>query len=258
MKDICDPPEEVINKLDGINHDALLSSWKHDDYIQNNRLIIEYIAFGVFSENWYDNCSQQPLSENHCNTIPIPDVNMISFSNDQGLDFKQTAAFEVMSSSYILQCLDNHGINNQRIQDIFRINSMEGISKTQKLDKLKQLLIKRGGEVNLFMFLSGMGGSGKSRVINAFKKYTQNVSSFFNWHYDFHTVKITAMTGSAAALLPEGRTLHSVSCLNKDDKNIQDVDRREWKHTIVLIIDEISFMDGIGLNKLNQKLKLLR
>ena len=119
-------------------------------------------------------------------------------------------------------------------------------------------MLQRGGELNLFMFLSGMGGSGKSRVINAFKKYTQNVSSFFNWHYDFHTVKITAMTGSAAALLPEGRTLHSAACLNKDDMNIQDVDRREWKHTIVLIIDEISFMDVYELNNLNRKLKLLR
>ena len=177
-----------MNKLDGINNNVSSSAWNHDDHLQYDRLIIEYIAYGVFLENWYDIDNQQHLT-------PNPDVNMTYFASKQGLDFKQTAAFEVIASSYILQCLDNHGINHERIQHIFGVNSIEGTSKLQKLDNLKGLLLKKGGMANLFMFLLGMGGSGKSRVINAFKKYTQNISSYFDWHYDFHTVKITAMTG---------------------------------------------------------------
>ena len=256
LKDIVNPPESILNTLDGINNNVSSSAWNHDDHFQHDHLIIEYIAYGVFLENWYD-IDNQHLTENHSYT-PNADVHMTCFANKQGLDFKQTAAFEVIASSYILQCLDSHGINHERIQHIFGVNSIEGTSKLQKLNNLKALLLKKGGITNLFMFLSGMGGSGKSRVINAFKKYTQNISSYFNWHYDFHTVKITAMTGSAAALLPEGRTLHSAACLNKDAMNIQDVDRNEWKHTVVLIIDEISFMDGPDLDNLNRKLKLLR
>ena len=45
---------------------------------------------------------------------------------------------------------------------------------------------------------------------------------------------------------------------NKDAMNIQHVDCNEWKYTVVLIIDEISFMDGPDLDNLNRKLKLLR
>ena len=87
-----------MNKLDGINNNASSSAWNHDDHIQHDRLIIEYIAYGVFLENWYDIDNQQHLT-------PNPDVNMTYFASKQGLDFKQTAAFEVIASSYILQCL---------------------------------------------------------------------------------------------------------------------------------------------------------
>ena len=68
---------------------------------------------------------------------------MTCFANKQGLDFKQTAAFEVIASSYILQCLDSHGINHERIQHIFGVNSIEGTSKLQKLNNLKGLLLKK-------------------------------------------------------------------------------------------------------------------
>ena len=169
LKDIVNPPESILNTLDGINNNVSSSAWNHDDHFQHDHLIIEYInSLWSFLENWYDIDNQQHLSENHSYT-PNADVHMTYFANKQGLDFKQTAAFEVIASSYILQCLDSHGINHERIQHIFGVNSIEGTSKLQKLNNLKALLLKKGGITNLFMFLSGMGGSGKSRVINAFK-----------------------------------------------------------------------------------------
>ena len=64
------------------------------------------------------------------------------------------------------------------------------LSKEEKLKQLKELLLRKGGDRQLFMFLSGMGGSGKSRVINAFKTYVTYISHKFDWHFDFHTIKI--------------------------------------------------------------------
>ena len=98
LKDIVNPPESILNKLHGINNNVSSSAWNHDDHFQHDHLIIEYIAYGVFLENWYD-IDNQHLTENHSYT-PNADVHMTCFANKQGLDFKQTAAFEVIASSY--------------------------------------------------------------------------------------------------------------------------------------------------------------
>ena len=74
------------------------------------------------------------------------------------------------------------------------------------------------------MLLSGMGGSGKSTVIKAFHNFAKHVSHFLHWQYDDNTVKITAMTGSAASLLDDANTLHMTACLNK--KKVTDLDQK--------------------------------
>jgi len=44
---------------------------------------------------------------------------------------------------------------------------------------LKQVLKQKGGESHLIMFLSGMGGTGKSEVIKAFIDFVKNISNVF-------------------------------------------------------------------------------
>ena len=69
------------------------------------------------------------------------------------------------------------------------------------------------------MFLSGMGGTGKSEVIKEFVTFAQGISYAFGWCYNGNTVKITALTGAAACEIPNGKTLHSQVCLgNKEEK----------------------------------------
>ena len=48
LKDIVNPPESILNTLDGINNNVSSSAWNHDDHFQHDHLIIEYIAYGVF------------------------------------------------------------------------------------------------------------------------------------------------------------------------------------------------------------------
>ena len=105
------------------------------------------------------------------------------------------------------------------------------------------------------MLLSGMGGSGKSTVIKAFYQFAEHVSNFLNWRYDDNTIKITAMTGSAASLLDNANTLHMSACLNR--KKITDVEQAKWVDTKMLFIDEVSFMTSNNLENMDKKLRRL-
>ena len=112
---------------------------------------------------------------------------------------------------------------------------------TCSLSGLKKSMTKKGAKNNLVMFLSGMGGTGKSEVIKAFVAFAKNISYVFGWNYDNDTVKITALTGAAACEIPNGRTLHSQACLSNN--KITKGAKESWKSTKILIIDEISFLD---------------
>ena len=245
------PPQNILTQIESIPSAYIVEDFQHVNHFERNPLLIEYIAYGVLDTNMYD--------QNVTIMTEIDSkMNMEKFAESIPLDFKQTVAFEVMACSYLLKAIEINNINMRQIQKVFCEDIQFCLSKQEKLKELKNLLHSKGGETQLFMFLSGMGGSGKSRVINAVKTYIAYISHKFNWHFDFHTIKITAMTGSAAALLNDGRTLHSAACLNKDNKNIDDNDRREWKYTNMLIIDEVSFMDTPDLIKTDRKTKILK
>ena len=105
------------------------------------------------------------------------------------------------------------------------------------------------------MFLSGLGGSGKSTVIKAFHKFAKHLCDYLNWTYHDNTIKITAMTGSAASLLDKANTLHMATHLNK--RKLTDKEQEEWVGTKMLFIDEVSFMTSSNLQNLDRKLRFL-
>ena len=110
-----------------------------------------------------------------------------------------------------------------------------------------------GGEENLVMFLSGMGGTGKSEVIKAFVDFARGVSLLFGWNYNTDVVKITALTGAAACQIPNGKTLHSTACLSSTKIGKESIE--SWKSTKVIIIDEVSFLDEDNLKKFDRNMK---
>ena len=172
------------------------------------------------------------------------------------LDFKQSVAFEVMASSFILNSLQLHNITQKSIEMYFKANETQKCECINSLSQLKKSMKKKGGTEDLVMFLSGMGGTGKSEVIKAFVMFVTNISHLFNWNYDSDTIKITALTGSAACQIPNGRTLHSQACLNT--KKIGQAAVDSWKSTKMLIIDEVSFLNEDTLEKLDKKMRLLK
>ena len=115
---------------------------------------------------------------------------------------------------------------------------------------------KKGGMEQLIMFLSGMGGTGKSTVIKAFVGFVRGISLLFGWNYDIDVVKITALTGAAACGIPNGRTLHSQACLSGKKVTIKLKD--SWKTTKMIIIDEVSFLDEDNIKKLDRHMQKLK
>ena len=105
------------------------------------------------------------------------------------------------------------------------------------------------------MFLSGMVGTGKSEVIKAFVDFAEQISLSLQWIFDTNVIKITALTGTAACKIPNGRTLHSVACINTTITNDQ---KKLWNSTKILIVDEVSFLDTITIEKLDKNMRLLK
>jgi hypothetical protein len=97
-------------------------------------------------------------------------------------------------------------------------------------------------------FLSGPGGTGKSRVIDTVKHYCKLFCGELGVEFTKKTIVVAALTGSAAVSI-NGETMHS-SCglyrkLDKDE---------EWENTILVVIDEISFIKRKDFEKLNKVL----
>lgn len=104
------------------------------------------------------------------------------------------------------------------------------------------------------IFITGPGGSGKSHVINLFVNYYKNnVENLENKLY------VTSSTG-LSSLLINGITINQYSGIGTGEKdveyyvkNIQKKKpvRERWKHTDVLIIDEISMINSKIFEKLD-------
>ena len=181
---------------------------------------------------------------------------MREFAEQNTLDFKQIAAFEILASSYVLRCIEKYSINtDEGLGILYNCSRVEQDEQRKKLELLLERLEKQGGKSDLFMLLSGMGGSGKSNVIDAFMLYVMKLSKKLGWPFNLDTIKITAMTGSAASLLKNGRTCHKTCALNK--KDVDDTDREKWNGTIMVIVDEVSFMTEPSLEEMDKKLRQL-
>ena len=101
------------------------------------------------------------------------------------------------------------------------------------------------------IFLTGAGGTGKSHTIRAITEWCQAAGI---------RIAVTAMTGCAAILLGNAKTLHSWAGIGLGRESAQELAanilkktaaRRRWLDTQVLVIDEISMMVPELLEKLD-------
>jgi hypothetical protein len=106
------------------------------------------------------------------------------------------------------------------------------------------------------MFLTGPGGSGKSRVIKEVLAYANEFCMNLKVPFTTRTILICAMSGVAATLI-NGETAHSALHLNTQDKNITDDQMTAFKPVRLIIIDEISFAGIKTIQKIDAKTRFL-
>ena len=160
-----------------------------------------------------------------------------------------------MACSFILKSFTTQNITESILQSFFRENESQRNKYTDCLKGFKKSMKDQGGEDNLVMFLSGMGGTGKSEVISAFVYFVKNISTYFDWNHDTDVVKITACTGAAACQITDGRTIHSQAGLLG---SIGKAHMEAWKSTQMLIVDEVSFLSEHLLVKLDKHMRKLK
>ncbi|KIK52760.1 hypothetical protein GYMLUDRAFT_103044, partial [Collybiopsis luxurians FD-317 M1] len=152
----------------------------------------------------------------------------------------------------------NFGMKNEALEAMIQrlmCGGAEALNQEQKrafhiianhasLPKQKQLL----------MYLGGMGGTGKSRVVST-------VMTFFREREEGARFKVVAPTGSAAALLG-GSTYHSAIGINDrlDDANISQATLSKIKENFIgvqyIFVDEVSMLSCRDLAKISRRLAL--
>ena len=83
-----------------------------------------------------------------------------------------------MASSFILKSLMMGNVPGDILESFFEGNEEERFKHAKSLSGLRKYLIDKGGHNDLVMFLSGMGGTGKSEVIKAFVYFAKK---YFFW-----------------------------------------------------------------------------
>ena len=100
------------------------------------------------------------------------------------------------------------------------------------------------------MYLGGVGGTGKSRVIKA-------LSSFFTARNEAHRFVIVAPTGTAAALL-SGSTYHSMFGINERNGGHRlGNTKAKLEGVEYVFFDEVSMLSARDMYRINAQLAKL-
>ena len=113
------------------------------------------------------------------------------------------------------------------------------LSKTNQITSLLKLrgLPNTKDNQALVMFLTGMGGSGKSFVISTLLIYAKRFCQEMKYPFTRRTIVVTALSGVAATAIG-GETTHSALYLNND--SITDDHIKTFNQTRMVIVDEVS------------------
>ena len=120
-----------------------------------------------------------------------------------------------------------------------------------QLSLLQRLFLYAALQGRLNIFLTGMAGSGKSKVLSSLKQIAQ--------HNNLR-VAFTSTTGVSATNLPNGSTLHAYLGLGFAEGDPREIarkgaDKKETRDRIlstdILVVDEISMCDARMLDVLD-------
>ena len=104
------------------------------------------------------------------------------------------------------------------------------------------------------MFMTGSGGSGKSKVIKKFSEHSKcSIENCVGVAFNKWVVTSSALTASAAVEI-NGNATHKCAGLRHKHKKMLEKMVEYWQHTLFLIVDEMSFMSEFDLQRLEHAL----
>ena len=175
---------------------------------------------------------------------------IVAWGENAKLDTEQQTAFEILASTYVLtfyeEATNDVGENNEEFSE--RIKCLKQLAR-RSLNPTKPLRL----------FVTGPAGAGKCKfLLNLFQKFKTNLfsaklleelityaklfSQKINHDFDGKSIRLTAMTGTAATEIG-GKTAASEFHYMKNKDFACDDEITDFSDTRINIIDEISFAD---------------
>ena len=179
--------------------------------------------------------------DQHCQPTDTFDISgsMDGCIKTFGLDDKQTAAFNIICSSFMLTYL---------------LEENKKLSSTTDFNEAIAILKKRGANDQLFMFLSGPGGGGKSYLISAITAMCQHFCMACGFPFNSKVLAVTASTNTAAADIG-GATIHMAAQLRKRKITVNGNESEITPITKAVIVDEISMLNFLDFGNTDKNFR---
>lgn len=135
------------------------------------------------------------------------------------------------------------------VEDVVAAKGLQNNPEQLRAFRIVALHLKAGKAAPLMLYVGGIGGTGKSYVIECIVLLFERLGRS-------NELLLSAPTGAAAVVIG-GQTLHSLAMLGKDPKKNGSVAelRKLWEGIKYLIIDEVSMVGGRLLSMLSQRMK---
>ncbi|KAL9650653.1 hypothetical protein ABK040_016370 [Willaertia magna] len=173
--------------------------------------------------------------------IPVENTNN-PFSSKSD---KKDPIISISNNASIKQDTLNERLNAKLQNDLDEANELKDMLNKLSEEQFKVLQCVLDGHS---IFLTGVAGTGKSMLLECMIRLLRDVHN--------KNVAITASTGISAVNIG-GSTIHSMAGIRSKDNGGYDVktawrNEKTWRSTDVLIIDEISMIDGEYFDKLEE------
>jgi len=174
------------------------------------------------------------VNEDNGNMMPT----LHEFAEQHNLDSKQSIAFQVICSSFMLSilCKDTN-LNLSNVQQCITL-----------------LLQKNGEKKQLIMCLTGIAGSGKTYVIKCCHEYCKKFCQATGNIFKGSLLALTALTKVQASHL-NGLSIQNAALLNQRKVSFGSISEINWKKTSLLVIDGISMATNKLLYTLDKHLR---